>query len=120
MTLADEMTRTHWLVRAAARDGVEPHQRLQAARAAAEEQRTMSDDMGDLKDLIERATPILRELRQACAGRAKFEAFDKDLAAALLVIEPDALVTELPEIGEWSVETPEFRLYTDIKPERAQ
>lgn len=37
MTLTDEMTRTAWLVRAAARDGVAPHQRLQAARDAAEE-----------------------------------------------------------------------------------
>ena len=37
MTLTDDMTRTAWLVRAAARDGVAPHQRLQAARDAAEE-----------------------------------------------------------------------------------
>lgn len=55
MKLTDEMTRTHWLVRAAARDGMEPHQRLQAARAAAEEQRTMSD-------LQERADKVQEEL----------------------------------------------------------
>ena len=116
MTLADDLHDTA----AALRSGWPITNLNRARRVRAEEQRTMSDDMGDMKDLIERATPILRELRQACAGRAKFEAFDKDLAAALLVIEPDALVTELPEIGEWSVETPEFRLYTDIEPERAK
>ena len=116
MTIADDLKAT-----AAALASGWPIENLnRARRVRAEEQRTMSDT-DDYKDLIERATPILRELRRACGNdSAKFEGVDDDLAAALLAVEPDALVTELPEIGEWSVATPEFRIYTSTKPERAK
>ena len=75
-------------------------------------------DLHDLKDLIERATPILRELRRACSGYARFTAADDDLASALVAVDPDALVTGL--IGDdhepWVVETPEFRITSTVNP----
>jgi len=114
VTLTDDLHDTA----AALRSGWPIENLNRARRVRAEEQRTMSDDMGELKDLIERATPILRELRRACGNEAKFDTYDPDLAAALLAVDPDALVSEFRP-GMWEVVTPEFRLCTDTKPERA-
>lgn len=72
------------------------------------------DQRDDLEDLIERATPILTELRRACSRPAKFEAHDDDLAAALVSVEPRALV-ELHG-RTFYVETPEFRITSNTDP----
>ena len=114
MSLADDLADTN----ASLASGM-PIQNLNRVRLVRAKEQQMNN-LDDHKDLIERAVPILRELRQSCSGRAQFEAVDDDLAAALLAVDPDALVTELPEIGEWSVETPELRVFTSVKPERAK
>lgn len=118
MTLTDDLTDDLHDTAAALRSGWPIENLNRARRARAEEQRTMSD-IGDMKDLIERATPILRELRRACSGRALFDACDDDMASALASHDPESIIDDMGD-GEWCVSTPEFRVFSRTKPERAK
>lgn len=116
MTLLDDLTRTAALLTAGW-----PITNLSRAKRAQEQQTMLTaDQCADLEDLIERATPILVELRRACSGPAKFDAHDDDLAAALVVVDSTARVHSLvglPLVGRrWLVETTEFRVTATVEP----
>lgn len=115
MTLHDDLTRTAALLTAGW-----PIRNLSRAKRAQEQADMMTaDQRDDLEDLIERATPILVELRRACSGPAKFDAHDDDLAAALVAVDSTARVYSL--VGRrWLVETTEFRITTTVEPGSAK
>lgn len=117
MTLADDLTDTA----AALSSGwpIRNINRLRRVRATMDTT-TDTETAADYRELVERATPVLVEIRRATSGGAKVEVHDDDLAAAVLAVEPDATVRHFPEVDErhefWVVETPEWRCFTRRRP----
>ena len=81
---------------------------------------TDTETATDYRDLVERVTPVLVEIRRAASGGTKMSVHDDDIAAAVLVLEPDAKIEHFPENGGraefWTVETTEWRCYTHRRP----
>ena len=127
MTLADDLQATD----AALASGwpIRNLNRLRRARAMTTatdaETATSTDaetasDYRDYRELVERATPVLVEIRRAAARTAKMDVHDDDIAAAVLAVEPDAEVRHFPEVDGraefWTVETTEWRCFTRRRP----
>ena len=78
------------------------------------------DTASHYRDLVERVTPVLVEIRRAASGGTKMQVHDDDIAAAVLVLEPDAKIEHYPVAlaGRefWTVETTEWRCYTWRRP----
>ena len=81
---------------------------------------TDTDTASDYRDLVERATPMLVEIRRASGGGAKMDVHDDDIAAAVLAVEPDAEICHFPVTDErpefWTIETAEWRCFTRRRP----
>ena len=81
---------------------------------------TDAETASDYRELVERATPVLVEIRRASSGDAKMTVHDDDLAAALLAVEPDASIVHFPESDIrsefWTVETTEWKCFTVRRP----
>ena len=80
---------------------------------------TDTDTASDYRDLVERATPMLVEIRRASGGGAKMDVHDDDIAAAVLAAEPDADVRHHIVDGShefWVIETTEWRCFTRRRP----
>lgn len=81
---------------------------------------TDTDTASHYRDLVERVTPVLVEIRSAASGGTKMQVHDDDIAAAVLAMEPDAVIEHFPENGGraefWTIETTEWRCFTRRRP----
>ena len=80
---------------------------------------TDAETASDYRELVERATPVLVEIRRASSGGAKMDVHDDDFAAAVLAVEPDADVRHHTVDGGhefWVVETTEWKCFTRRRP----
>lgn len=117
MSLADDLADT-----AAALESGIPIQNLnRLRRVRVMNTTTDAETAADYRDLVERVTPVLVEIRRASGGGAKMDVHDDDIAHAVLAVEPDAEIRRFPEIdGEhhefWVVETTEWRCFTRRRP----
>jgi hypothetical protein len=116
VTLADDLQATDAAL--AAGWPIQNLNRLRRARAM--NTTTDAETASDYRELVERATPVLVEIRRAAARTAKMDVHDDDIAAAVLAVEPDAEVRHFPEVdGQhefWIVETTEWRCFTRRRP----